>query len=183
MSRFPIQTIDTAPAASKPALQALQSAFGFIPNIAGAMANSPVLIGALTDLFGRVHGGSFSEAEIQVLLLTNAVTNGSEWPVAFHSALALQQGIDAADVTAIRAGTAPKDQRLAALSRLARGLILQRGKLVEADAEMFLAAGFDATRLLEVVAVIAASTITNYTASIAQPPLEEAFAPHRWQAA
>jgi len=183
MSRFPIQTIDSAPAASQPALQALQSAFGFIPNIACVMANSPVLIGALTDLFARVHSGSFSEAEIQVLLLTNAVTNGSEWPIAFHSALALQQGIDPADVAAIRTGAAPKDQRLAALSRLARGLILQRGKLAEADTDMFLAAGFDEARLLEVLAVIAASTITNYTASITHPPLEDAFVPHRWQAA
>jgi len=137
----------------------------------------------LTDLFGRVHGGSFSEAEIQVLLLTNAVTNGSDWPVAFHSALALQRGVDAEDVAAIRAGKAPRNIRLAALSTLARGLITRRGKLAEAEAGSFLAAGFDEARLLEVVAVIAGSTITNYTASIAQPPLEDAFAPHQWQAA
>lgn len=183
MSRFPIRTIDSAPAESQPALQALQSAFGFIPNIAGAMANSPVLIGALTELFARVHGGSFNEAQIQVLLLTNAVTNSSEWPVAFHSALALQQGIDPADVAAIRAGNPPRDKKMAALSNLSRSLILQRGKLAAADADRFLAADFDEARLLEVVAVIAASTITNYTANITHPPLEDAFAPHHWQAA
>jgi alkylhydroperoxidase family enzyme len=181
MPCFPIHSIETAPAASKSALQALQSAFGFIPNVAGAMSTSPVLITALTDLFGRVHGGSFSEPEIQILLLTNAVANASEWPVAFHSALAMQQGIDAADVSAIRAGKAPSDSRVAALSKLARTLIEQRGHLADTDIEAFLAAGFDEARLLEAVAVIAASTITNYTASITMPPLEDVFASHRWQ--
>ena len=53
----------------------LNAAFGMIPNIAAAMATSPVLINSLVGLFGRVHGGSFTEAQIQTLLLTNAVTN------------------------------------------------------------------------------------------------------------
>lgn len=64
MRSFPIHTVETAPEASKPSLQALRDAFGFIPNIAGAMATSPVLIGCLTALFGKVHGGGFAESEI-----------------------------------------------------------------------------------------------------------------------
>ena len=107
MFDFPVLTIANAPEASRPSLEALQSAFGFVPNMAGAMATSPVLIGSLVALFGKVHGGSFTEPQIQILLLTNAVTNGSEWAVAFHSALALQQNIDPADVEAIRSGGGP----------------------------------------------------------------------------
>src|ERR1700761_5566603 len=102
MSAFPLHSLDSAPEKSKPALQALQSAFGFIPNIAGTMSTSPVLIDSLVGLFGNVHGGSFSEPQIQILLLTNAVTNGAAWAVAFHSFLALKEGIEAADVEAIR---------------------------------------------------------------------------------
>ena len=104
MANFPIYTMETAPAESKPALADLQAAFGMIPNIAGAMATSPVLVNSLVGLFGRVHGGSFAEAEIQTLLLTNAVTNASAWAVAFHTALGLQEGLTAADVDAMRAG-------------------------------------------------------------------------------
>jgi len=182
MSNFPVHSIETAPDGSKPALEALKSAFGFIPSIAGAMATSPVLIGSLTDLFGRVHGGSFNEAEIQILLLTNAVTNGAEWAVAFHSHLAIAEGIDAGDVAAIRARALPRDGRHAALSKLARALIESRGCIDEAAKDEFLAAGFDEGRLLEVVAVIAASTITNYTSSITKPPLEAQFLANAWQA-
>ena len=182
MRNFPVNTIDTAPEAAKSSLQALDSAFGFIPNIAGAMSTSPVLIDSLVGLFGKVHGGSFGEAEIQILLLTNAVTNGSEWAVAFHTALALGQGIEAEDVEAIRQGGVPKAARHAALSTLARGLIETRGKLDDAAIDAFLTAGFEQSHLLEVIAVVAASTITNYTGSVTRPPLEAAFQPHRWAA-
>ena len=47
MQSFPVLTVGTAPAKSRPALQALQGAFGMIPNVAGTMATSPVLIDSL----------------------------------------------------------------------------------------------------------------------------------------
>src|ERR1700744_1486806 len=109
MTNFPVHTIESAPEGAKPALEQLQSAFGMIPNILGAMATSPVLINSLVGLFGNVHGASFTEAQVQTLLLTDAVTNRSTWAVAFHTALALQEGLDPADVQAIREGRLPKD--------------------------------------------------------------------------
>jgi hypothetical protein len=96
MTTFPVHTIESAPEHSKPALRQLQSAFGLIPNLVGKMATSPVLIDSLVGLFGKVHGGSFTEAQVQSVLLTDAVTNGSTWAVAFHTTLALKEGIDPA---------------------------------------------------------------------------------------
>lgn len=182
MQTFPVHTIDSAPELSKPALQDLQQAFGMLPNIAGAMATSPVLIGSLVALFQKVHGGSFTEAQIECVLLTNAVTNASAWPVAFHTTLALQEGIDPADVQAMRERRVPKDGKLAALSTLARTLIEKRGHLAEQDADQFIAAGFRKDHLLEVIAIVAASTITNYTASVTNPPVEAPFLAHVWRA-
>src|ERR1700689_3044705 len=109
MTNFPVQTMESAPERSKPALQQLQSAFGMIPNLIGAMATSPVLIDSLVGLFGKVHGGSFTEPQVQALLLTNAVTNGASWAVAFHTGLALKEGLDPKDVQAIRERRIPKD--------------------------------------------------------------------------
>ena len=180
MTSFPVHTIESAPARSKPALQQLQSAFGMIPNIAGAIATSPVLINSLVGLFGNVHGGSFTEAQVQTVLLTDAVTNASTWAVAFHTALALKEGLDPADVQAIREGQLPKDKKLAALSGLAKAMIEKRGRLDEEDVERFIAVGFGKDHALEVVAIVAASTITNYTGSITKPPLEAMFQAHAW---
>jgi alkylhydroperoxidase family enzyme len=181
MATFPIHNIESAPEGSKAAVQQLQSAFGMIPNLIGAIATSPVLINSLVGLFGKVHGGSFTEAQVQTVLLTDAVTNGSTWAVAFHTTLALKEGIDLADVQAIRAGRLPKDSKLAALSGLAKTMIEKRGRLDDADINRFLAAGFGKDHLLEVIAAVAASTITNYAGSITKPRLEAPFEPHAWQ--
>ena len=180
MARFPVNTMESAPKGSKPALQQLQSAFGMIPNLIGTMSTSPALINSLVGLFGKVHGGSFTEAQVQIVLLTDAVTNASSWAVAFHTTLALKEGIDPVDVQAIREGRLPKDGKFAALSALAKTMIEKRGRLDDQDVERFLAAGFGKDHLLEVIAAVAASTITNYTGSITKPPLEAPFQAHAW---
>jgi len=180
MTSFPVYTMDSAPEGSKPALRQLQAAFGMIPNIAGSMATSPVLINSLVGLFGNVHGGSFTEAQVQTVLLTDAVANASAWAVAFHTALALKEGLDPADVEAIREGRPPKDIQLAALSILAKTMIEKRGHLDDADVDRFIAAGFGKDHALEVIAIVAASTITNFTASVTKTPLEAPFQAHAW---
>jgi alkylhydroperoxidase family enzyme len=180
MTTFPVHTIESAPERSKPALQQLQSTFGMLPNLIGAMATSPALINSLVGLFGNVHGGSFTEAQVQAVLLTDAVTNASTWAVAFHTTLALKEGLDPADVQAIREGRLPRDSKLAALSALARTMIEKRGHLDDQDVDQFTGAGFGKDHALEVVAIVAASTITNYTGSITKPPLEAPFQAHAW---
>ncbi|WP_206952448.1 carboxymuconolactone decarboxylase family protein [Trinickia acidisoli] len=182
MSTYPIHTIESAPTQSKAVLQQLQLTFGMIPNIAAKMASSPVLINGFIGLFEQAHASSLTEPQIQTLLLTNAVTNASVWPAAFHTALALNAGVHSADVDAIRAGRLPNDAELAALSLLARTLIEKRGRLAESDQKRFLDAGFSAEQVLEVIAVVAASAITNYTSSVTQPPLEAQFEEFAWHA-
>jgi alkylhydroperoxidase family enzyme len=181
MERFPVYTIDSAPEASKPALREVQARFGMIPNLAGAMATSPVLTQSFIGIFDKVHGGSFSEPQIQTVLLTDAVTNACTWAVALHTALGLQAGLDPADVDAMRAGRSPSDKKLGALSTLARTLIEKRGRLDNQDVERFLAAGFGKELLLEAINIVPASTITNYTGSVTNPPLEAALQAHAWK--
>jgi alkylhydroperoxidase family enzyme len=180
MHAFPVHSLESAPEQSKPALQTLQSVFGFIPNVAAAMSTSPVLTNSFVDLFTSVHAGNFSEPQLQTLLLTNAVTNASTWPVALHTSLALKQGVAPSDVQAIRDGRPPKDAKLAALSTLAKTLIEKRGDLDDRDVESFLAAGFGQNHLLEVITVTAASTITNYVSNVTNPPLEQALQTYAW---
>jgi len=71
--------------------------------------------------------------------------------------------------------------QLAALSGLAKTLIEKRGRLGDDDTNRFLAAGFGKDLLLEVIAAVAASTITNYTGNITKPPLDSPFQAHAWK--
>ena len=182
MSIFEVQTINQAPEGSRAPLEKLSHAFGMVPNVAGIIANSPVLANIFVPLFEAVHGGTFTDAEIQTLLLTNAVTNSCAWAIAFHSYLALKAGLDPADVQAIRERRAPQNPRYAALSLYARRLIEKRGQVGEAAVKAFVSAGFKPDQALEALAVSAASTITNYALNITEPPLEPMFQEHAWAA-
>lgn len=181
MTTFPIHTAETAPDSAKPALRTLDDAFGFIPNAAGVMAGSPALVNSFFSAFGHFRGGgTFTPAERQVLLLSNAVANDCAWAVAFHSFEALEDGVEPAAVDALRGRELPEDPRQAALSTLTRAIIENRGHLDEADVKAFTTAGFDEGQVLEVITGVAISTMTNHTATIARPPVEARLAAHAW---
>ena len=181
MPNYPIYTIASAPGGSKSGLQQLQKAFGVVPNLVAAIANSPKLINSLVGVFQQVHSSSLTEPEIQIVLLTDAVANSSTYAVAFHTALALQQGVSSEETGAIRERRVPADKRFAALSTLAKTMIEKRGHLSEQELDSFIAAGFTKEQVLEVIAIVAASTITNYAGTIANQPLEDPFRQYAWQ--
>src|ERR1700733_14401034 len=137
MPNYPIHTIDSAPEHSKSALEQLRQAFGVVPNLAAAIANSPKLINSLVGVFQQVHSSSLTEPEIQIVLLTDAVANSSTYAVAFHTALALQKGVSSEETDAIRERRVPTDRRFAALSALAKTLIERRGHLSDQQLDSF----------------------------------------------
>ena len=151
------------PEASKPTLREVEARFGMIPNLAAAMATSPVLIQSFLHIFDKVHGGSFSEQQIQTVLLTDAVTNASTWAVALHSALGLQAGLDPEDVEAMRPGARPRTTRRAL--DLGADADRERGRLDERTPRSSWRPGSARIAAFEVITIVAASTITNYTGS------------------
>jgi AhpD family alkylhydroperoxidase len=181
MLTYPIHTIASAPEKSKPVLEQLQQAFGVIPNLAGAIANSPKLATAFLAVFQQVHSSSLTEQEIQIVLLTDAVANSCTYAVAFHTALALKEGVSSDETDAIRERRAPTNQRFAALSTLAKTLIEKRGHLSDQELDSFIIAAFTKELVLEVITVVAASTITNYAGNITNPTLEDQFKEYAWQ--
>jgi len=181
MTDSQLHPVHSAPQEAQQALAVLNDAFGFVPNGAGLMANSPTLLNTFLSAFGHFRGnGTFSPAERQVLLLSNAVANTCAWAVAFHSLEALADGVDPDTVQALRRGDLPADPRTAALSSLTRALIASRGHLHHTQVAAFLAAGFTQSQLFEVVTGAAISTMTNYAANLAQPPLEGPVQAHAW---
>ncbi len=181
MYKYRVHTIESAPEKSKQALRTLKENLGLIPNLAATMAESPALLNSFISAFGNFHGGTFTGAERQVLLLANAVANSCSWAVAFHSTLALKEGVAAVDVQAIRERRQPKDPKLSALSVLTRALIEKRGHLDEADLAAFAEAGFGQDQVLEVIAGLASSVMANYAGNITNPPVEDPFKAQIWK--
>src|SRR5262245_59654892 len=79
MHTYRVHSIESAPEKSRPALQGLKQALGIVPNLAATMAESPTLVNGFIGAFATFQGGTFTGAERQVLLLSNAVANACPW--------------------------------------------------------------------------------------------------------
>jgi uncharacterized peroxidase-related enzyme len=175
-----VHTLDTAPEGSRDALRALHAAVGLVPNLAATMAESPALLGgfvALRELYGKT---GFSGAEVQVLSLTAAYENACTYCMAFHTGMALKEGVSRASVDALRAGTAPAEPRLAALSTFAREMVRRRGAVSGEPLRAFLGAGYSKQQALDVVMGMAFSLMANYAGHLAQAPLDDFLVPFAW---
>jgi AhpD family alkylhydroperoxidase len=139
------------------------------------MSESPELITAFAAVREALEAGSFTPAERQVLALTNAVENGCRYCQALHSTFAARVGVPAESVAALRAGRAPGDPRLAALSDLARALIRERGNPSESVLQAFLGAGYTRAQVLEAVLASAFSVMANYSGHLTHAPIDEMF--------
>jgi alkylhydroperoxidase family enzyme len=181
MHAYSIHTIDSAPEKSKPALKGLEQAIGVIPNLAATMAESPTLLNGFVGAFGNFHSGTFTGGQKQVLLLSNAVANPCAWAVAFHTTMALKEGVAREHVRAVRERRLPTDAKFAALSGFTRSLVEKRGHVDESDLAAFAAAGFGPDQVLEVIAGLAVSVMANYTGNITKPVLEAAFQAQVWE--
>ena len=183
MSMYEVHTVDTAPEASKPLLQKLESTFGMIPNLAASMSESPQLLKGFLTIRETFYGGSFTPGEVQVLALTNAFENGCGYCIAFHSGRALKEGVSRDAVEALRTGRSPQEPALRALSEFSRTLVKQRGHVSDHDLQRFMAAGYTKGQALEVVLGIAVSILPNFAHHITHSPLDGAFSAHRWTTA
>lgn len=183
MTPFPVHTVGSAPEGAQDAMRALQTSVGFVPNLAAAMAESPELLNGFLAVRQLYDGGTFTPGEIQVLSLTAAYENACDWCMAFHTFMALNQGVSAESVMALREGRPPLEPRLRALSDFARRMIRERGNVGAEALQRFLDAGYTRAQALEVVLGMAFSLMANYAGHLVDAPLDPPFQPHAWHGA
>lgn len=170
----------TAPDASRPVLETAQRSLGFVPNLYGTLANSPLALTAYTELAQTIaERSSLTATEQQVVFLAASLENGCDYCVAAHSTLARAQKVDGAVLDAVRAKRPIGDARLEGLRRTVIALVKERGWLSATQTQTFLDAGYEPAQLLDVVTLLALKTISNYTNHLAATPIDEAFRAER----
>jgi alkylhydroperoxidase family enzyme len=183
MHPFTIHTAESAPAGSKEPLALLRQRIGFVPNLAGTMAGSPTLIDSFVGLQQRLQASSLTGLEREVIGLTVSFENSSTWSMAAHSTFAAAQGASAEVLAALRSGRELPDTQLEALHTFTRRLLRNRGHLDADDIETFRKAGYTTEQALEVIAQAAYTSMANWAANLADPPVDKPFQPQRWEAA
>jgi len=179
-STYVAHTPDSAPALAADGLRQLHAAVGLVPNLAATMAESPALLNGFLALRNLYAQTGFTGGEVQVLSLTAAFENDCAWCMAFHTAMALKEGVERQAVDALRRGEAPADPRLAALSRFARAMVRNRGAVDAPTQQAFLAAGYSTRQALDVVMGLAFSLMANYAAHLTRPAVDAFLKPHSW---
>ena len=173
-------TIAAAPEGSRPILEAIQKAFGFVPNLMATFASSPALLAGYTALDAAWEKGTFSAADRQLVLLAASVVNECGYCVAAHSTVAKKfLHVPAETVAAVRAGRTLGDARQNALVKLTREIVDERGSPSAGAIDAFLAAGYRQDQVLELLLGVALKTISNYAYHITGIELDPAFAGER----
>lgn len=177
MTEFQIHTPATAPALSRDRLEAVGKAWGFVPKLHALLAESPLALEAYDTLFALVAAKStFTPGELQVAYLAVSAQNECTYCVAGHTYLARAAELPEAAIQALRAQTPIGDARLEALRRFAVDIVAKRGFAGDAAVDAFLAAGFSRAQVLELVAIVATKTISNYANHLTHTPAESFMA-------
>ncbi|MEW6332469.1 MAG: carboxymuconolactone decarboxylase family protein [Pseudomonadota bacterium] len=182
MTKFIVHTLESAPAASRPMLEGLKKAFGFVPNLYAVFAESPAALQGALAIGEAFSKSTLSFAEQQLVALAVSETNDCQFCVAAHSTIAKHLAkTDPALVAATRDRRPLPDAKLDVLVSFTRKLVEQRGFVAEADVAAFLEAGYTRAQVIEVLLGVGMKTFNNYVDHIAHIPLNDQFKAEAWQ--
>ena len=167
MTIFKKHTESTAPEGAATVLEAVKQRYGFIPNLAAYVAESPQTLNAILKLSETYDQSSLTSQEQQVVLLTVSALNGCDYCITVHTALGKMANIDEATLRAIIAFQPLSNARLNALRKFTQQLVEEKGWLNQGSVKAFIDAGFSRAQVFEVIMGVALKTMTNYSNHLA----------------
>ena len=166
MSRIPTPTtIETAPEASRPMLEAVKKTLGSVPNLFRLVSNSPATLEGHLGMFSALGKGKLPAPTRERIALAVAEINGCDYCLSAHTYLGKNLAkLDDAEITANRNG-ASNDPKADAAVKFAAKLVRARGQVSEADVNAVKMAGYDDAQILEIILHVTLNTFTNYVNS------------------
>lgn len=155
-------TIQDAPEASRPLLEAVKSQLGSVPNLFRLVGQSPAGLEGYLGLNGALAKGTLAPAIREQIALAIANVNGCDYCNAAHTYLGLNIAkLSDDDIALARQGRASDAKANAAVS-FARTVAVNRANVTDADVQAVKDAGFSEAEILEIVLHVALNTLTNY---------------------
>lgn len=171
MARVNLLDQTSAPVASREALGQIGSAFGFVPNMFKAVANSPASLGSLWSAFGALGRGGLGAKLGEQIAVAVADRNGCDYCLAAHTLLGQKAGATASEMAQAQGGRSA-DPRTAAALAFALKVVENRAAVEAADVDALRAAGFDDEAVVEILAHVALNLFTNYVNVALDVPLD-----------
>jgi uncharacterized peroxidase-related enzyme len=172
MARIVIPTVEQAPVASRPLLDAVHKQLGVVPNLMKMVGNSTAALEGYLSLNGALGKGRLPIALRERIALTIAEFNGCEYCLAAHSYLAQNHAkLTNNEIEAAREGLSD-DPKLEAALQFARLVAEKHGKVSDQEITKLRAAGYDDAGIVEIVLNVALNVLTNYINNVAQTDVD-----------
>src|SRR5690348_1693646 len=169
MSRIAIPaSIESAPTAAQPLLQAVQQQIGSVPNLFRLVATSPAALEGYLGMSGALGKGTLPAPTRERIALAVAEINGCGYCLSAHAYLGKNLAkLDDAEIAANRSGTS-NDPKAAAAVQFAAKVTQARGKVSAEDVLAVKSAGYSDAQVIEIVQHVALNTWTNYINEVAK---------------
>ena len=168
MPRTAVLTPEQVPADSKTTLDMFTKNIGFTPNLMASFAQSPIAFNAWATLLGSLSKALDVKTRDSIGLAVSEV-NGCNYCLSIHSFTAVHMAkLPADDIILARKGHASDPKRDAAV-QFARRVIQTRGQVEEADLAAVRDAGYTDANIMEIVALVAMYSLTNFFNNVFDP--------------
>jgi uncharacterized peroxidase-related enzyme len=155
----------------KELLDQIKSQFGSVPNGFKVVAASEQALEGSLGFEGALDDGILSDQVREQIGVLVSNMNQCGYCLSAYSAAAGASGVGEEDVAAARQGSA-SDPKANAILEFARSVVESRGDVSDEDLQRAREAGLDDQELIEIVAVVALKTFTNYYNRLARPELD-----------
>jgi uncharacterized peroxidase-related enzyme len=168
MARTAALKPEQVPADSKPTLDMFTKNIGFTPTMMATFAQSPIAFNAWAGLLGSLSKALDVKTRDSIGLAVSEV-NGCNYCLTVHSFTAEHMAkLPADEIILARKGHASDPKRDAAV-QFARKVIETRGKVSDADLKAVRDAGYTDANVMEIVALVAMYSLTNFFNNVFDP--------------
>ncbi|WGS19952.1 MULTISPECIES: peroxidase-related enzyme [unclassified Bradyrhizobium] len=159
---------EQVPAESKQTLETFTKNIGFTPNMMATFAHSPIAFNAWASLLGSLSKALDVKTRDSIGLAVSEV-NGCNYCLSVHSFTAERMAkLPANEIILARKGHASDLKRDAAV-QFARKVIESRGHVTDADLKAVRDAGYTDANVMEIVALVAMYSLTNFFNNVFDP--------------
>lgn len=173
-----IEPVDSQSAGGKARqlLADVQAEWGMTPNVLLTLANAPAALEAYLGFSNALAGGVLSAELREQIALSVAQANECEYCLAAHSGIGKSLGLSAEAIADARRGTSP-DRKVEAVLHFAQEMVARRGWVSEEGLLRARGAGCTDQEIVEIIANVAVSILTNYFNHVAETELDFPRAP------
>lgn len=153
-------------------------------NVTRTIAHAPAVLEMIDGAWNALARSSLSIADRELVAMELAVANGCQYCVPAHRYVASREASihepERSQLMKVSRGeTLPTEIRLGLMQDLVRRLVASKGDLSDGEFAAFVSNGITPQQMLETIAEIAQSTITNFTNRLARTPLDSFLEPYR----